>query len=337
MNSPHDPMNVPTAASEAMVPYLGVQASPVSVSNQYVFRLSAGDLHVPGPVGDPDRPVVVKAARNLFEDQDSPTPWRCDKEAAVLAAYDPAPVLVFGPVGAPDMLVMADFGVPLSSLPAGDLTESVLFRFGRELAHVHSSVVDEDGDLMVCGDGGRSMTVVHGTGRLLYPRRYENRTMGNIGRRVGDRVEADRLRGLVTTIEDSSLPVTLCHNDVHLGNVLMDHAGQVRLLDWESASLGSVAVDLGAVIFDSVVRGYDPVPVLSGYRSVSDLSNQDDWWGLTGPVAAAAGCKAASALSWRWERLGTGPYHDMWDMMNTAGWTNRHQISTMVSEVLHAA
>jgi Ser/Thr protein kinase RdoA (MazF antagonist) len=57
---------------------------------------------------------------------------------------------------------------------------------------------------------------------------------------------------LVATIQATSygedLPFTVIHNDPNLDNVVVTSAGEVLLIDWESAGLGPAVIDVGVIL-----------------------------------------------------------------------------------------
>jgi len=109
---------------------------------------------------------------------------------------------------------------------------------------------------------------------------------GRVEALVGQAVDlGERLRG-------GGAPQVICHNDPHLGNVVVDGAGQVWLLDWDDVVLSPRERDLvfvhDWVLGDNVVgeaerrwffEGYGDVPVdadllayFTAVRAIEDLT-----------------------------------------------------------------
>ncbi len=90
--------------------------------------------------------------------------------------------------------------------------------------------------------------------RVLTPKRYEW-----ILRMLG------RIRGVGTAL--SSFPVTLCHGDFHIDNILVDRGGEMVLADWQEVGPGRGPEDLsfflqrtsfsgGSVPEEEMIRAY---------------------------------------------------------------------------------
>ena len=95
---------------------------------------------------------------------------------------------------------------------------------------------------------------------------------------------------------------TLVHNDFRNGNLMIDEAGVVAVLDWEIAHLGDPMRDLGWMCTNSWRFGRDDLPVggfgtyedlFAGYEAVSGVAVDPEhvlFWEVFGSFWWAVGC-----------------------------------------------
>jgi len=123
---------------------------------------------------------------------------------------------------------------------------------------------------------------------------------------------ADLAHGLIRVWADREefldaldrLPQTLCHHDVHRGNMFArrgtDGSDQTVVIDWQLAGMGAIGGEMGAFIQDFFM--FDPGPdamqersktIMDGYLAgLHDVGWRDN------PRMARLGCLAVSVLRW---------------------------------------
>lgn len=119
------------------------------------------------------------------------------------------------------------------------------------------------------------------------------RTAGKVRSRVLDPLDREWLFSHLPHTWPAALtrvPRGICHTDPHAGNVLVESAGGLVVIDWESAVYGPVVLDEGCVAFSLW---------LAGRRDEAAASMSDAE--VSAPIVMT---KAVSAASWAWPRLG---------------------------------
>jgi aminoglycoside phosphotransferase (APT) family kinase protein len=96
-------------------------------------------------------------------------------------------------------------------------------------------------------------------------------------------------------------PLTLTHGEFQTGNVMLDTAGRMHVIDWEYAHVGDPRVDLGwcqnvAAFSPPDLIGLDPVAFCGRYCEVSGLSPEVVNPLTVGYFAILAGAKAFGAM-----------------------------------------
>ena len=109
-------------------------------------------------------------------------------------------------------------------------------------------------------------------------------------------------------------PLTLVHGEFQVGNVMLDEAGSMQVIDWEFAHIGDPRVDLGWVQNVGAFTppdpiGLDPVGFCQKYCEVTGLTAD-----VVNPVtvawfAVAGGYKALAGLLGGIAALGAGDNH----------------------------
>lgn len=79
-----------------------------------------------------------------------------------------------------------------------------------------------------------------------------------------------RLRRLTRQGEPAPLRLGLLHMDIHAGNLLVQPAG-LRLIDWEYAADGDVALELAAIISGNGLNQAQSAELLTEYAAVNQL------------------------------------------------------------------
>lgn len=79
-----------------------------------------------------------------------------------------------------------------------------------------------------------------------------------------------RLRRLTRQGEPAPLRLGLLHMDIHAGNLLVQPAG-LRLIDWEYAADGDVALELAAIISGNGLNQAQSAALLTEYAAVNQL------------------------------------------------------------------
>ncbi|ORM74504.1 hypothetical protein HA44_18870 [Mixta gaviniae] len=79
-----------------------------------------------------------------------------------------------------------------------------------------------------------------------------------------------QLRRLTRCGEPAPLRLGLLHMDIHPGNLLAQPAG-LRLIDWEYAADGDVALELAAIIDGNALNAAQSDELLAGYARANRL------------------------------------------------------------------
>jgi hypothetical protein len=135
--------------------------------------------------------------------------------------------------------LMKDAGEPLSEVRSQEISERVMVRVA-ELQHASAARIDR---LLSSGCGDQRLSVLR-AGIPAVVAYLEEAMAGQVSRKVAP-LSAARLRELGHVLEDActsldelGIPVTLIHNDINPGNILIqDH--HVVLNDWAEACVGN--------------------------------------------------------------------------------------------------